>query len=134
MNKKPRWNVAEVDNAEALEIVFTHYDLRWPNGHGNRVINCPVHNDRHASASVNTGTGLWQCFACQASGDAYNLIMEKEGVGFTDAVERFRDMVDKSGGKVRRSTAGESGSIVPRRPRDRRDNRRYIPSWMGKQP
>lgn len=129
---KPKFNVAELDDAEALEIVFEHYDLRWPGGYGNKVINCPVHDDRHASASVNTSSGLWQCFACQASGDAYNLIMQREGVVFNDAVTILRELADKNGRAVRRSSDRQSGGLLPARPGDRRGNRRYVPSWLRK--
>ena len=129
---KPSRNVAELDDAEALELVFNHYDLKWPTGYGNRVINCPVHDDRHASASVNTSSGLWQCFACQSGGDAYNLIMQKEGVSFVGAVDILRELADKSGRAVRRRTDRQSSGLIPSRSGDRRGDRRYVPSWLRK--
>ena len=35
-----------------------------------RSFRCEVHDDRHASASVNSLTGLWVCYACGAAGKA----------------------------------------------------------------
>lgn len=45
--------------------------LEWvlENGRGTeRPFKCQVHDDRHASASVNVDKGVWVCFACHASG------------------------------------------------------------------
>jgi len=40
-------------------------------GHGTeRPFRCPVHDDRHASASVNVLKGLWYCYTCGAHGKA----------------------------------------------------------------
>jgi len=33
-----------------------------------RSFNCPAHEDRSASASVNTAKGVWYCYACHAHG------------------------------------------------------------------
>jgi 5S rRNA maturation endonuclease (ribonuclease M5) len=33
-----------------------------------RPFNCPVHDDRNASASVNVDKNVWYCFSCDASG------------------------------------------------------------------
>lgn len=33
-----------------------------------RPFRCPVHDDKHASASVNIAKGVWFCYACHASG------------------------------------------------------------------
>jgi DNA primase len=39
------------------------------NGRGTeRPFNCPVHDDRNASASVNVLKGVWVCYACNARG------------------------------------------------------------------
>ena len=35
-----------------------------------RPFHCPVHNDKHASASVNVINGLWICYTCGAKGKA----------------------------------------------------------------
>lgn len=43
-------------------------DPRWE-----RPFRCPVHADRHASASVNVQKGLWVCYACQGRGSTQGL-------------------------------------------------------------
>lgn len=41
--------------------------------------------DRNPSASVNLTTGRYHCFACDASGDVYDLYMQETGVDFKTA-------------------------------------------------
>jgi hypothetical protein len=120
----------EDDKALLLSLVFEHYDLNYPNGSGNRSTHCPVHDDRHASASVNTVTGLWTCYSCQAGGDAYTLIMDKEGVTFTDAARIAQEILDRDGRAVRREPARKSGRGVSSRKGDRPSSRKYRPSWL----
>lgn len=39
------------------------------NGRGHeRPFNCPIHDDKHASAYVNVDKGVWYCFVCQKGG------------------------------------------------------------------
>lgn len=35
---------------------------------------CPNHHDTHASAFINTNTGLWHCFSCNTSGNLKSFI------------------------------------------------------------
>lgn len=115
-----------------LEAVFDHYDITWPNGAGNRKVLCPVHDDRNASASVNTSTGLWTCFTCGAGGDAYSLIEIKEGVSFHDATRIAQEILDRNGSGVCLSPAGQPSGRVSRGKRDRSPGRKYRPSWMDR--
>ena len=46
---------------------------------------CPFHADKNPSLSINEEKGLFYCFGCQQSGDAFDFIMRVEGVGFRDA-------------------------------------------------
>ena len=50
-------------------------------------IRCPYHDDRTASASVNTRDGAYLCHACGVKGDAYSLIQAYEKCDFKKAVE-----------------------------------------------
>lgn len=49
---------------------------------------CPFHDDRHASLSVNTANprGPWKCFAGCGGGDLVSFHMRRTGQGFKDAV------------------------------------------------
>ena len=48
----------------------------------------PAHGrgDRNPSASVNLTTGHYRCFACDLSGDAYDLLQVLEGLTFKQAL------------------------------------------------
>jgi DNA primase len=61
-----------------------------PAGHGWRKMRCineagHARGDRNPSASVNPTTGRYTCFACGLSGDAYDLLMQLEGIDFLKA-------------------------------------------------
>ena len=45
-------------------------------GNGQIIGLCPIHNDNKQSFSANVDTGLWTCFACGESGNAYQLAQE----------------------------------------------------------
>jgi DNA primase len=48
---------------------------------------CPFHDERTASFHVSPDEKLYHCFGCQASGDAFNFVMETEGLDFKAALE-----------------------------------------------
>ncbi len=48
---------------------------------------CPFHNEKTASFSVAADKGFFYCFGCHESGDIFSLVMKKEGVDFSSAVE-----------------------------------------------
>lgn len=54
---------------------------------------CPVHDDRHASASVNVAKGVWVCYTCAAHGSV-------DGVIETDDDHFMSDIEDLLGGEL----------------------------------
>ena len=116
--------------ANLLEAVFEHYDLDYPTGYGERSWKCPVHDDTHASASINTNTGLWTCFACGAGGDGYTIIEIREGCSFADANRIAAGIYDGGDGEVRGSVSPITGSRVPA-PQKHRSGKggTYVPPW-----
>ena len=48
---------------------------------------CPFHNETDGSFFVNTNTNRWTCYGCDRSGNAIDLVMEKKGLSFPDAVK-----------------------------------------------
>jgi DNA primase len=71
--------------ADIVEIVSAYTDLRqrgkdyWGN--------CPFHEERTPSFKVNPQDKLYYCFGCEASGDLFRFVEEKEGRDFPEAVE-----------------------------------------------
>jgi DNA primase len=71
--------------ADIVEVVNAHTDLRRQ---GARFVGlCPFHEERTPSFSVDPQEKLYHCFGCQVGGDVFSFVQEKEGLGFSDAVE-----------------------------------------------
>ena len=71
--------------ADIVEIVSAHTDLRRQ---GDRFVGlCPFHEERTPSFSVNAHDKLYYCFGCEAGGDVFRFVQEKDGIGFAEAVE-----------------------------------------------
>jgi DNA primase len=60
-----------------------------PKGKG-FVGNCPWHRDKEPSLSVDREKGLYHCFGCGESGDAFSLVEKMKGVGFREALEYLK--------------------------------------------
>ena len=75
--------------ADMVEIVSAHTDLRRA---GERFTGlCPFHEERTPSFSVDPREKLYYCFGCEAGGDVFRFVEEKEGLSFPEAVERLGD-------------------------------------------
>jgi DNA primase len=73
------------DAADIVEIVSAYTDLRRS---GDRFSGlCPFHEERTPSFSVDPREKLYYCFGCEAGGDVFRFVQEKEGLGFPEAVE-----------------------------------------------
>jgi DNA primase len=59
---------------------------------------CPFHNEKSPSFFVNDDKAFYHCFGCGKHGDAVSFVIDTEGLGFREAVERL---------------AGEAGMEVP---------------------
>ena len=53
---------------------------------------CPFHDDSTASLAVTPGENLWNCFGCEAGGDAVEWIQLKEELDFPQALARLKEM------------------------------------------
>ena len=75
---------------------------------------CPFHGEKTPSFHADNRKGRYHCFGCQASGDIFTFLVEKEGVSFPEAVERL---------------AAQAGLELPRsdpRERERDDTRKSL--------
>jgi DNA primase len=75
--------------ADIVEVVSAHTDLRRQGSHYMGL--CPFHDERSPSFSVEPQGKLYHCFGCGVGGDVIKFVEEKEGVGFTEAVELLAD-------------------------------------------
>lgn len=78
-----------IKSAAPLSSVIGKYvDLRpWGREH---VGLCPFHNENTPSFYVNDEKGVYHCFGCDASGDVIDFFMQRESIGFAEAVSRLQ--------------------------------------------
>lgn len=53
---------------------------------------CPFHNEKSSSFHVLDQKGIFKCFGCGESGDAFTLAMRLEGLSFPEAVAKMADL------------------------------------------
>lgn len=98
------------DSKPDIVMVLEHYGFDLPlhrNPHGVKV-KCAFHGDRRASAILNEHRQYFACFACDARGDSWALIMRQEGVDFKGAIQFASDMEWSSA-----EAFGPSGRAAP---------------------
>lgn len=83
------------DAANIVEVVgdYVHLTRRGNNYMGL----CPFHNEKTPSFSVSPRRNFCYCFSCHKGGSPVNFIMEKEGIGYYEAL---RQLAAKYGIKI----------------------------------
>jgi len=84
-NLKAHVNLAELIRSSGLDL--KKKGKNW-------LCRCPFHDDQTASLSVQGQ--LWNCFACEAGGDALTWLQLKEKLTFPDALARLRDLAGET--------------------------------------
>jgi DNA primase len=77
------------DAADMVTEVGRYTDLRRAGGQMMGL--CPFHDESSPSFSVQPQDKLYHCFGCGVGGDIFEFVMEKEGLGFSEAVEALAD-------------------------------------------
>ena len=72
--------------ADMVEVVSAHTELRRQGARWTGL--CPFHDERTPSFSVDPGEKLYYCFGCQAGGNIFTFLEEKEGIGRASCRER----------------------------------------------
>ena len=71
-----------------LEIFLQREGIKLiPSGESKFMANCPFHDDKNPSLSIDTVKQLWHCFGCNEGGDIFSFVMKKRGVDFKEALE-----------------------------------------------
>ena len=99
--------------ADVVEVVQGYTELRRSGGRF--VGRCPFHDERTPSFSVDPSEKLYYCFGCQAGGDVFTFLQEKEGLEFRESVEQLADRY----GVELALEAADAGEVERRRERDR---------------
>ncbi len=106
-------DIAEVrEKARIDEVVSSYVTLRNAGGGSQKGL-CPFHDEKSPSFHVTPSRGFYHCFGCQAGGDVINFLMQMDGLGFTEAVER---LAEKYGVRLRREEGDGPREDRPRGP------------------
>ncbi|MBV9830560.1 MAG: DNA primase, partial [Marmoricola sp.] len=108
-------DIAEVrEKARIDEVISAYVTLRNAGG-GNFKGLCPFHDEKSPSFNVTPSRGLFHCFGCGVGGDVIKFVMEIDGLGFSETVER---LAEKYGVQLRYEDGGpQRPRTGPQRPR-----------------
>jgi DNA primase len=101
---------------ELLKAVVEHYGGEVREGYS-KPVRCCFHNDTRRSAVMSTDgekAGLYFCHTCGIGGDAYSLLMWKEGVDFRVAFDRAADIAKRVGYDISQKDKRGDG-LLPKR-------------------
>lgn len=111
-------DIAEVrEKARIDEVVSTYVTLRNAGGGSMKGL-CPFHDEKSPSFHVTPSRGFYHCFGCQAGGDVIKFVMEMDGLGFTETVERLAERFgvqlryEDGPGPVRSSGGPQRGRLI----------------------
>lgn len=108
-------DIAEVREKARIDDVVSAYVTLKSAGGGNLKGLCPFHDEKSPSFNVTPSRGMYHCFGCGAGGDVIKFVMEIDGLGFTETVER---LAEKAGVELRYVDGGpQRPSGGPQRPR-----------------
>lgn len=70
-----------------IEDVLKSWGLEFRRRGSTMFASCPFHSEKTPSFSITPGRNLWYCHSCHRGGDGIRFYMEREGMGFLQAVE-----------------------------------------------
>ena len=111
--RKKRSQGSSDANSVSIAEVVKHFGGEVKEGR-NVSVRCCMHSDTRKSAVIDTYNNLYYCHTCGKGGNAVNVIMELENVGFKDALARAGEIVT-GGGSPLRGGNKRRGSSLSRR-------------------
>jgi DNA primase len=84
----PREVIEQVrENTDLVELIGRHVSLK---ARGGRYLGlCPFHQEKTPSFNVIPTKGIYYCFGCQASGDAFKFLQLHQGLSFMQALKEL---------------------------------------------
>ena len=73
------------ERIDLVELVGAYVALKRTGR--NAVGLCPFHADKRPSFTVSPSKQLFHCFGCGAGGDLFRFVMQRESIGFPEAVQ-----------------------------------------------
>lgn len=75
------------DRTDIVQIIGSVLDLKR-SGRNFKAL-CPFHAEKTPSFMVSPDKQIYHCFGCGKGGNAFNFVMDYEGVGFVEAVRKL---------------------------------------------
>ena len=71
---------------DIVDLVRSYVSEIRRDGRGYKAL-CPWHNDTRPSLQINSERQSWKCWVCDLGGDVFSFVMQKEDMGFREALE-----------------------------------------------
>ncbi len=113
MGKKRRYKGPTDANAISISVIVSHYGGEVREGRACSV-RCVLHNDSRRSAVINTKDNLYYCHTCGKGGNAVNIVIIKENMGFKDALNRAVEILAGSGTAIQQGSKRGSNKVSRR--------------------
>ena len=79
MSRKQWIDFTAVREALDFDTVLSHYGIDHPSGSKQFKLNCPFHEDKTPSCSINAAKGIFKCFGCHTQGNVFEFVIHMEG-------------------------------------------------------
>ena len=81
------------DIKKDIDIIklFNHFGIELKKKGKNHTGLCPWHDDTNPSLSVDQEKGLYNCFGCGESGDAFTLVEKMKGYDFKESLSFLKE-------------------------------------------
>ncbi len=103
---------------DIVDVVDQYVDLK-KSGKNLKAL-CPFHNENTPSFTVNPSDQFFYCFGCKEGGNVIQFLMEIDGIGFVEAVERLANRADV---QISQSTSSDTSK------KDRKDKIYRVNRW-----
>ena len=97
----------------SIEAIVTFYGGEVKLGK-NVSVRCCMHDDSRRSAVIDTYKNLYFCHTCGKGGSGVEIVMEKEGLGYKDALERANEIATGNGGSIQSRSRRGNRSVSRR--------------------
>jgi DNA primase len=99
---------------DIVDVVGSYLELRREGR--NYTALCPWHSDSRPSLKINPERQSWKCWVCDVGGDVFSFVMQKESVGFREALELLAEragiVVQKAGPVAQEGTSDHKPTLL----------------------
>ncbi len=81
----------EIKKSVDIISLFTSFGVSLEQKGKSHIGNCPFHNDKTPSLSVDREKGLFNCFGCGESGDVFNFVQKIKGIEFKESLSFLKE-------------------------------------------